>query len=90
MNGFVNFHRVVARRSAFLVFPSAQNGGGLEGQTKSGRLKHQFSQMERYLDLQKNPKLVFIPKKKIQWKKVIVMKNEDEESEKVGKKLGGW
>jgi hypothetical protein len=27
MVGFVNFHKVVARRYAFLAFPSAQNGG---------------------------------------------------------------
>jgi 5S rRNA maturation endonuclease (ribonuclease M5) len=34
--------------------------------------------------------LVFIPKKKAQRKKVIVMKYEDEEGEKVRKNLGGW
>jgi hypothetical protein len=46
--------------------------------------------METDLDLQKIPKLVLIPKKRAQWKKVIVMKDEDEENEKVGNKLGGW
>jgi hypothetical protein len=58
----VKLHKVVARKSAFSIFPSAQNGGEI------GRLKHQFSQMERDLDLQKIPKLVLIPKKKAQWK----------------------
>jgi hypothetical protein len=50
-------------KNVFAIFPSAQNGSELEGKTKSGRLKHQFSQMERDLDLQKILKLVFIPKK---------------------------
>jgi hypothetical protein len=27
MIGFVNLHKVVARKSAFSIFPSAQNGG---------------------------------------------------------------
>jgi hypothetical protein len=39
---------------------------------KVDRLKHQFSQMERDLDLQKILKLIIIPKKKTQWKKVIM------------------
>jgi hypothetical protein len=51
MASFVNLHKMVARRSAFLVIPSAQSGGEKEGQAESGRLKHQFSQMEGDLDL---------------------------------------
>jgi hypothetical protein len=35
--------------------------------------------MERDFDLQKNPKLVLIPKKKTQWKKLIMMKDEKNE-----------
>jgi 5S rRNA maturation endonuclease (ribonuclease M5) len=34
--------------------------------------------------------LVLIPKKKAQRKNVIVMKDENEEGEKVRKNLGGW
>ncbi len=55
---------MVAKKNAFAVFPNAQNANELEGQTESQRLKHQFSQMERDLDLQKIPKLVIILNKK--------------------------
>jgi len=42
------------------------------------------------LDFQKIPKLVPIPNKRALKKKVGVLKDKDEEGEKVGKKLGGW
>jgi hypothetical protein len=45
MANFVDLHKVVFR-SACLVLPSAWNGGELEGGAKSGRLKHQFSQVK--------------------------------------------
>jgi hypothetical protein len=51
MVSFVDPHKVVIRRNAFSTYPSAQNGGELDGGAKSGRLKHQFSQVERDLDL---------------------------------------
>jgi hypothetical protein len=56
-------HKVVVRRNAFLAFPSAQNGGELEGGVESGRLKRQFSQVEGDLDLQEILKLVPFQKK---------------------------
>jgi len=37
MAGFVDSHKVVARRNAFLAFPSAQNGGESRGGVESGR-----------------------------------------------------
>jgi len=40
MVGFVDPHKVVARRSAFLAFPNAQNGGESIGGVESERLKH--------------------------------------------------
>jgi hypothetical protein len=63
MVGFVNFHKVIARRNAFLAFPSAQNGGELKSGVKSERLKCQFSQVEGDLNLQEIFKLVPILKK---------------------------
>jgi hypothetical protein len=63
MVGFMDIHKVVVKRNAFLAFPRTQNGGELEGEAKSGRLKRQFSQVEGDLDLQEIPKLVPIPKK---------------------------
>jgi hypothetical protein len=61
---FVHPHKVVVR-SIFWTFSNAQNEGELEGGAWSGRLKHQFSQMERDMNLQENPaKLVLISKKK--------------------------
>ncbi len=41
MAKFVFPHKVIARRSAFSTLPSAWNGGELEGEVGSGRLKHQ-------------------------------------------------
>jgi hypothetical protein len=38
MFGFVYPHKVVARRNIFLAFPSARNGGELEGGAKKWRL----------------------------------------------------
>jgi hypothetical protein len=49
--GFVDPHKMVVRRSAFSTLSNAQNGGEPEGGAKSGRLKHQFSQVEGDLDL---------------------------------------
>ncbi len=71
MFGFVHPHKVITRRSAFSTFPNAQNGGESEGGAKSGRLKCQFSQMERDINLQEIPKLVPILKKKTSRKKTI-------------------
>jgi hypothetical protein len=51
MVGFVYLHKVIVR-NAFLAFPSAQNGGESIGGVESGRLKHQFSQVEGDLGLQ--------------------------------------
>ncbi len=51
MVGFVNVHKVVVR-SAFLAFSCAWNGVELEGGIKNKRLKCQFSQVEKDLDLQ--------------------------------------
>jgi hypothetical protein len=50
MLGLVHLHKVVAR-SAFSIFPSAQNGVELKGEVESEGLKHQFSQVEEDLDL---------------------------------------
>jgi hypothetical protein len=37
-------HKVIAKiKNSFSTFPSAQNGGKIEGEVESGRLKHQFS-----------------------------------------------
>jgi hypothetical protein len=84
MVGFMDIRKVVVKRNAFLAFPSTQNGGELEGEAESGRLKRQFSQVEGELDLQEIPKLVAIPKKIPPRKKIIVMKDKDEKGEKVG------
>jgi len=51
MNNFVNLHEVIAKRSAFSIFQRAQNEGESKGETKSERLKVQFSQVERELNL---------------------------------------
>jgi len=87
MAGFVDSHKVVARRNAFLAFPSAQNGGESRGGVESGRLKHQFSQVEGDLDLQKIPKLISITKNRAPRKKAVVLKDEDEKAQKARKKL---
>jgi hypothetical protein len=63
MVGFVNLHKVVARRNAFSALPSAQNEGELKSGAKSERLKHQFYQVEGDLNLQEIFKPVPIPKK---------------------------
>jgi len=62
MFGFVYPHKVVHRRNIFLVFPSARNGGELEGGAKNGSLMRQFSQVKRDLDLQEIHKPIPIPK----------------------------
>jgi hypothetical protein len=48
---FVDPQKVVTRRNAFLTCPSARNGGELEGGANNGMLKHQFSQVEKDLNL---------------------------------------
>jgi hypothetical protein len=39
MVGFVNFHKVIARKNTFSAFPSAQNGGEFKSGAESERLK---------------------------------------------------
>ncbi len=85
MAGFVHLHKVITRRSAFSTFLNAQNGVELEGGAKSGRLKRQFSARERDMNLQEMLKLVAILKKKTSRKKMIMVKEENEKDEKVGK-----
>ncbi len=82
MTSFVDPHKVVARRSAFLALPNAQNEGESIGGVESGRLKHQFSQVEGDLDLQKIPNLVSITKNKAPKKKAVVVKDEAEKARK--------
>ncbi len=50
--GFMDIHKVVAKRNVFLTFWSAQNGVELKGGVEDGRLKCQFSKVEGDLDLQ--------------------------------------
>jgi hypothetical protein len=57
----------------------------LKGGAKSGRLKRKFSQVEGKLNLQKILKPVPILKNRTPRKKVVVMKDEDEESDKTRK-----
>jgi hypothetical protein len=64
MANFVDPHKVVVRRSAFLALLNAQNGGESEGGEEIGGLKHQFSQVDGDLDLQEILKLVHIPRRK--------------------------
>jgi hypothetical protein len=42
---------VIIKWTAFSAFSSASKGDELEGGVESGGLKHQFSQVERDLDL---------------------------------------
>ncbi len=65
MIDFVDPHKVVVRRSAFLAFPNAQDGVELEcTRVESEGLKRQFSQVEGDLDLQEITKLIPISNKK--------------------------
>jgi len=48
---------VVVRKIAFSTLSSARNRGESKGGIESGRLKCQFSQVERDLDLQEIPKI---------------------------------
>jgi hypothetical protein len=43
MASFVHPHKGIARRNTFSTLPSAQNGGELEGEVESGRLKCHFT-----------------------------------------------
>jgi hypothetical protein len=63
MVGFMDPHKVVVRRSAFSAFPKAWNEGELKEGIESERLKHQFSQVKRDLNLQQISKLVPISKR---------------------------
>jgi hypothetical protein len=47
---------------------------------KNERLKCKFSQVKGDLNLQKNPKLILIPKKRALRKKVVMMKDEGGEN----------
>jgi hypothetical protein len=69
MAGFMDLHKVVAGRSAFLAFRNAWNGIELKDEVENEGLKCQFSQVERDLDLQKIFKLIPISNKKAQGKK---------------------
>jgi hypothetical protein len=69
MVSFVDLHKVVVRRSAFLALPSAQNKGESKEELKSEGLKCQFTQMEGDLDLQEISKLVLFQRKEQQRKK---------------------
>jgi hypothetical protein len=54
MVGFVNPHKFVAQRIAFLTFANAQNGSVAKMKVESfghGGLKHPFSQVQGDLDL---------------------------------------
>ncbi len=52
---------------------------------ENGGLKHQFSQVEGDLDVQKILKPVSIPKKRAPRKKVIVVKDKNEKGDKAKK-----
>jgi hypothetical protein len=95
MVGFVDPHEVVVRKNAFLVLGNVQNDGVSEVRIEifgHAWLKHSFSQVERYLDLQEILKMGPFPKKRATKKKVaiVTMKKEDEESEKVEKVGENW
>jgi hypothetical protein len=61
-----------------------KTGGESEGGAEIGGLKHQISQVDGDLDLQEVFKLVPIPKKKTLKKKVVMVKDKNENGEKVG------
>ncbi len=91
MANFIDPHKVVVGRNAFIVIGNVQNQGVLEVRTNvfgHGGLKHLFSQVEGNLDLQEIPKSAPLPKKITTKRKAIIvtMKEEDEEGEKAGKK----
>jgi hypothetical protein len=71
MAGFMDLHKVVARRSTFLGFWNAWNWVELKGEVETEGLKCQFSQVERDLDLQKIFKPIPISNKKAQGKKQL-------------------
>ncbi len=86
MVGFVDLHKVVARKNAFSAFPSEWNGVELEGGAKSEGLKCQFSQLEGALELQEILKLVPIPKKNTK-EENNCGERQDKEGEKARKKI---
>jgi hypothetical protein len=63
MTNFMDIHKVVVKRSAFWTSSSAWNESESKGGAKSGGLKHQFSQVERDLNLQEMFEPIPIPKK---------------------------
>jgi hypothetical protein len=52
MVDYVDPHKVVARRGAFLAFLIARNEGEYKGEVENEELKQQFLQMEADLDLE--------------------------------------
>jgi hypothetical protein len=48
---FKDLYKVVVRRSAISTFSSEQNEGELKSEAKSGKLKREFSQVKRDLNL---------------------------------------
>ncbi len=87
MAGFVDLHKVSAKRKAFLTFWNAWNGVELEGEVESKELKCQFSQVEKDLDLQKIFKPIPISNRRATRKKVVVIKDENEKNEIARKEI---
>jgi hypothetical protein len=77
MVGFMNPHKVIARRNAFSAFPSVWNGVG--GQGRKWRIEMWIFTSGKDLDLQEIPKLIPFQTSEHQKKN-----NEDEN---VGKKI---
>ncbi len=68
---------MAAKRNALSAFPNTQNESELEGGGENEKLKCQFSQGERDLDLQEILKPIPIPKTRAaEKKKVTVVKDE--------------
>ncbi len=82
MADFVNPHKVVVQRNAFSAFPNTWNEAESKGGAESEKLRRQFSQMDRDMNLQKIFKWILISKKKTL--KMIMMKG------KKIKKLKSW
>ncbi len=90
MVGFVDPHKVIIKRRAFLTLPNARYGGELEGGATSGRLKCQFSQVERDKGIWIYKRFLNqfpFQRRKHQGKRPLWwnLKDENEEGEKVGK-----
>ncbi len=85
MVGFVDPHKVVVRRNAFSTFPSAQNGGELEGGENNGMLKHQFSQVEKDWIYKKSLNKFPFQRKEQQGRRCMCEKTKMKKVEKVKK-----